>query len=345
MGHLLTDTDRQSLFRLRPQEKNTKHFVRLSALLMMDAGRTYEDIELALGVSATTLTRWRKVYVQEGWHAVLEDRYKAYTGKLSVVQCHQVAGYVASRPVHSAQQVADWIAGQWDIKYTVSSVTYLLHRLGFTYKKVKTVGHRADPDKQGAFLERFWQLAGILPEDACIYFLDGVHPTHNVTPHYQWVKKGEQKVVAANTGRRRVNLNGAVNANRPQEVIIHECERVNAGSTVALCKKIREHRPKGLKVIINDNAGYYRSRAFQEWIEDQDDFIQVFLPAYSPNLNIIERLWKWMKKQVCRRFYAKFSDFRRALLDFFEGLSQQGDQLRRLLTLQFELLPTPVVNK
>jgi transposase len=204
------------------------------------------------------------------------------------------------------------------------------------------VGHKADPDKQEAFVERFWELESVLNEDAGIYFLDGVHPTHNVLPHYQWIKKGEEKIVPANTGRQRVNINGAVNGRSPEQVIIHECERVNAESTIALCEKIRAHQPKGLKVLITDNAGYYRSKAFGDWVEKQDDFLQVFLPSYSPNLNIIERLWGLMKEKVCTQFYAHFSDFRKALHEFFESLSEQGDTLRKLLTLKFEILPKPV---
>ena len=73
------------------------------------------------------------------------------------------------------------------------------------------------------------------------------------------------------------------------DVITHECANVNADSTIALYKAILERHPKAENIyIITDNARYYRNKKRREWVEGTK-IKQIFLPPYSPNLNLIER--------------------------------------------------------
>ena len=65
----------------------------------------------------------------------------------------------------------------------------------------------------------------------------------------------------------------------------------------------------------------------------------LFLPSYAPNLNLIERLWKFMKKELMRnQYYEKFSDFKNAVSQFFENLDQYRGKLVTLLTMNFHIL-------
>ena len=65
----------------------------------------------------------------------------------------------------------------------------------------------------------------------------------------------------------------------------------------------------------------------------------VFLPPYAPNLNLIERLWKFMKKKVLyNQYYEKFSEFRKAMLKFFENMEEYESELSTLLTNNFRIL-------
>jgi transposase len=76
-----------------------------------------------------------------------------------------------------------------------------------------------------------------------------------------------------------------------------------------------------------------------------------FLPPYSPNLNPIERLWKWMKERVIyNTYYREFEDFRAAVLGFFkvlEGLDHEsilGKCFRSRVRDKFRPLGAPVTN-
>jgi len=86
----------------------------------------------------------------------------------------------------------------------------------------------------------------------------------------------------------RVNINGAYDI-AAHKVIIREDESINSQSTIALLEQMLKEQPLGLLYIILDNAKYYRSRIVKDFLEKNQRIQFVFLPPYSPNLNLIER--------------------------------------------------------
>jgi len=65
----------------------------------------------------------------------------------------------------------------------------------------------------------------------------------------------------------------------------------------------------------------------------------LFLPPYSPNLTLIERLWRFLKKIVLyNQYYEKFADFKQAILNFFKNIKQYKAELGSLTTLKFHTL-------
>ena len=133
--------------------------------------------------------------------------------------------------------------------------------------------------------------------------LHGTHPQHNTHCAHGWIKRGQNKEIKTNSviqlgGRQRVNINGVVNAHDPTDVVIEESSSINAQSTIALLKKL-EQKNKSLQriFVVADNARYYRNRKVKAFLETSKVQI-IFLPPYSPNLNLIERLWRFLKKIV-----------------------------------------------
>ena len=93
------------------------------------------------------------------------------------------------------------------------------------------------------------------------------------------------------------------------------------------------------------SAPYYHSRLLQEWLEGQPLIKQWFLPTYSPNLNIIERLCRFMKKQaIGLSFYPTYTAIKSSILHFFEHLDNYEYELKHLLTLKFHILHSPLAN-
>jgi len=199
---------------------------------------------------------------------------------------------------------------------------------------------KANEEAQREFLEELAKLKKkIKPEDK-LYYVDGVHPQHNSLPSYGWLPKGEETKLKSNTGRQRANINGALNADT-HEVIIQETVTLNAETTIKFFKQI-ENKNKDAKSIylILDNAGYYKGEKIREYLKTSKIKL-IFLPPYAPNLNLIERLWKFFKKKILyNRYYKTFAEFRDACLGFFKksNLRKFKKELNSLLIDNFQIV-------
>jgi transposase len=213
-----------------------------------------------------------------------------------------------------------------------------LNRIVFTYKKTKEVPCECSGEKQQAFMEELSGVFGELDEETVVYYADGVHPTHNSRSTYARIEKGKEFEQPTVSGRDRVNINGLVNARDVTDVIAVDCQSVNAQSTRELYQKARERHPEAKKIyIISDNARYYKNAELTKWIQGTN-IEQIFLPPYSPNLNLIERLWRFLRKKVINTHFYRTKDlFRQAIHLFFENIGVYKSELESLLTLNFRL--------
>ena len=178
-----------------------------------------------------------------------------------------------------------------------------------------------------------------------VYFADGVHPTHNSRSTYAWIEKGKEFQQPTVSGRDRLNINGLLNAYDVTDVIALDCECVNAESTKELHELALKKHPNAKNIyIISDNARYYHNKELQNWVED-NRIKQIFLPPYSPNLNLIERLWKFLRKKVINTgFYRNKTEFRDAIRNFFDNIHTYKKELESLLTLNFRLINSQTIS-
>ena len=170
------------------------------------------------------------------------------------------------------------------------------------------------------------------PKDVAVFFVDAVHAVHNTLSGYGWIKKGKDKYIQSNTGRSRLNIHGAMNAETFETVTISSEENVNADSTIQLFEYLETLYPLApIIYIILDNARYHFSKPVQEWLKASRIKL-AFLPAYSPELNLIERLWKVFKKNVLyNKFYETFADFKKACRGFFENQDKHYDEILSIM--------------
>lgn len=144
----------------------------------------------------------------------------------------------------------------------------LLHRLNFECKKPQLVPGKANAENQESFLKNLRMLEEQLSETDQLVYIDGVHPQHNSKPSYGWFEKGAKALLKANTGRQRININGALNANN-LEVTTVTADSINAESTIDLFQKLEERYPYAKRIItICDNASYYRSKLVSEYLKN-----------------------------------------------------------------------------
>jgi transposase len=327
--------------RLKALQKNTKlsrrRYRKVTVLVMLHQGYTVEMIEGALGLDDNTIRRYWEGYEDKGIETYLADHYVPYSGKLSEEQEEQLTAELEEYLYEDVKPVIEWVREQFGVTYTQSGMRDLLHRLGFVYKQTKGVPSKADEAKQVAFLEE--QLPALLEEveagDAVVYYADGCHPTHNTKTGRGWIRKGQDFEVDCNSGRKRVNINAAVNAMKPEHLVYDIAESINAQSTQRLCRKLLRKYPGKTIYLICDNARYNRNKMLQEWAENQR-IAFVFLPSYSPNLNLIERLWRLMRKKIINSlYYDTYSKFKSSVISFLDNTKTHKAEIRSLLTLNF----------
>jgi len=175
------------------------------------------------------------------------------------------------------------------------------------------------------------------PFDTEVLFVDAVHPEHNGMAAYGWIKRGQKRELKTNSGRQRLNLHGALNAKTYQVTVI-ESSTVNYESTLNLFQTIEQAYPLAKRILlIVDNARYHFAKGVLEYLKSSRIEL-VPLPSYSPNLNLIERLWKFFKKKVFyNKYYENLKTFRQACIYFFSHINDVRDEMISFIGSDFEL--------
>lgn len=178
-------------------------------------------------------------------------------------------------------------------------------------------------------------------QEQVLLFLDPMHQIHNNENDYSWQLKGLEgtKQVLANTGRKRLNIIGAINPVSLQPTIILTEENCSAEVIEAFLEevKIQYSQAKTICVIL-DNARYQRSNLVQTTAKFLNIDL-IYLPPYSPNLNLIERLWRYFKKEVMKnKYYADYATFENAVETFFSQFQDRMKDLKPLLNFKFGVI-------
>jgi len=313
---------------------------RIKAVVLLCTGWTAEEVAEVLFVEPNTVRNHFKCY-REGGLEALAGIGTGVGGSACALNAEQLAildVHLQENLYLSAKAIAHWVEETFDVSYTESGMTAVLHRLGYVYKKPKLVPGKADPQAQKEFLVEYENINRNKGENDPVYFMDAVHPQHNPVIACGWIKRGEEQDVPSNTGRRRVNINGAIDLQSLEPVVRFD-DTINADSTIALFKQLEILNVLAVCIyVICDNARYYHSKAVQEYLKTSRIKL-VFLPPYAPNLNLIERLWKFFKKKILyNHYYETFDEFRAACDEFFRNPRKYHRELRSLLTENFAIV-------
>lgn len=338
MDHQISHEDFKELRKIQKKtDLHPRRYKKVTVLIMLYQKHSVSVIEAALGLDDNTIRRYAKGYEKRGLKNYLKDGYIPYSGRLDNEQEKQLVGHLDTFLYSTVSSVCAYVKAEFEEEYSVSGMTDLLHRLGFSYKKTKAVASKADEGAQVTFLEETLPplLEQVEKGQAVVYYADGCHPTHNTKTSRGWIRRGEDFVIDCNSGRKRVNINGAVNAVKPEHLVYEVTETVNAQSTQRICRRLIKKHPAKIIYFICDNARYNRNKMLQDWAKNQRiEFI--YLPPYSPNLNLIERLWKLMKsKAINSTYYEKYEEFRNGIMNFLSNSKKYKSEIRNLLTLNF----------
>ena len=329
-----------SLKKAHRAAKKKRDAYRINTIVLLGTGWTIREVAEALFLDDETIRNYLKRYKTGKLNSLLDDNDKGYSGKLCGLEIVQLDEHLKENTYLSTKEVVSYVIKRFKVKYSVSGMTGLLHRLGYVYKKPKLVPGKADTKAQEEFIASYRELKETKGATDPISFMDGTHPQHNSVVAYGWIKKGTTKEIKSNTGRRRLNINGAFGIENTS-ISVDYGTSINAQSTISLLKKVElKHTEAETIYVICDNARYYRSRKVTEYLETSKVEL-MFLPPYSPNLNLIERLWKYFHKIVLyNKYYETYHEFQKSCKSFFRNIKRYKKDLASLLTENFKIIRT-----
>jgi transposase len=175
-------------------------------------------------------------------------------------------------------------------------------------------------------------------QERSVYFVDAAHFVLGSFIGCLWCIA--RIFIPSSSGRSRYNVLGVIDAVTHQLITVCNETYINACSVCELLHKIREVSVNEIPItLVLDNARYQRCALVKE-LADKLKIEMLFLPSYSPNLNLIERLWKWVKKDCLYcKYYECFDKFKEAISQSLLQVSkaERKKEMDSLLALNFQL--------
>jgi transposase len=235
MNVSLTPAERAQLQQWQKQRRDNDGYVKVTVMLLLDKGRSAGSIADDLGLDEATVYRYTCAFADLGLAKYLAHEQPGYWGLLTSAQLAHLCQEVNAQLYTDCKALQDWLLRTYRVAYSRSGLTDLLHRLGFTYKRTTPVPCLADAQAQADFLDELAVLETHVERgEAVLYYADAAHPTHNTRCTRAWCAVGKERALLTVSGRERVNLNAALNAYKPTQVLLDETSCVNAQSTIRL---------------------------------------------------------------------------------------------------------------
>lgn len=328
----LTNEEVQELRFAHKSAKHKRDAYRINAVILLGTGWLLSEVVDALLLDDETLRKYVENYRAGGLKKLLDNNYKGGFQKLSIQDCDALSAELEQNIYLNTKSICEYVFAKFNTKYSISGMTALLHRLGYVYKKPKLVPANPDEDAQEYFLQEYIRFMKNKRENDAVFFVDAVHPTWNSMATYGWMKKGMIRELKSNSGREKVNIHGAMNAETFETTIISSESNVNSDSTIALFEALETTYKLAANIyVILDNARYHFSASVMEYVATSR-IKMIFLPSYSPELNLIERLWKVFKKNVIyNKFYSSFKEFKKSCMHFFMNQSDHLEEIQLIM--------------
>jgi transposase len=315
---------------------------KLMALRMHELNVPHGSIAKTLNVSDDTITNYVKLYQEEGLSGVFENRYYQATSQVEPF-LDEIRQSLDDEPVSSAKEGAQRIDQLTKIQLSETQARRIMKKLGLQYRKTAGIPGKADPQLQWDFLEN--ELLPRLEEaqkgQRRVFFVDAAHFVLGAFLGMIWCFR--RLFIRTSSGRQRYNVLGAVETRDHEMVTVRTTESINAQTVCQLARDIDEKYPGEPITLVLDNARYQRNRQVTELAAELGIEL-LYLPTYSPNLNLIERVWKLVKSKCLRnRYYEDFGKFRGAIDSFLDSLNGSTKiLLESLLTEKFHI---PIIPK
>jgi transposase len=316
---------------------------RMTILWLKHQGFTHEDIAAGADVSRSSVQRTLSAYVQGGLDRIRQVPAKASHSELDD-QRASLEELFGKQPPRSVKEAQYLIKQHTGIHRGLTQVRHFLHRLELKPRKVAAI---PVPPKatlqehvktQAEFLEN--QLQPRLEEARQgrrqLYFVDASHFVFATFLGVVWC--WARQCIRAASGRKRYNVLAALDAVSHRLIQVSNHSYINAESVCLLLRAVATAAVPGVPItLVLDNARYQKCALVAD-LAKQLGIELLYLPSYSPNLNLIERVWKFVKAECLRStYYANYEGFTTAIQQCLDELpTKHKAAMDSLLTHNFQ---------
>ena len=323
----------------RGQERLIRH---LSALLAVGRRVSVAQVAQEVGVSVSTVYRWVAAFAVRGWASLVYGTSPGRPSKLTPTQKERLKAVVAAGPLAAGYPSGCWstlllqdlIRREFGVLYNSHYRSTLLHTLGFSYQKARSLSDHRDAQRRRAWLEQEWPQI-VRQARACgalLLFGDEASFAQWGSLSYTWAVRGQQPTVLTCGKRKAYKVFGLIDYFSGRLFCQGQTARFTSASYCAFLATVLASTTSPL-VLIQDGARYHTSAETKEFFATHAARLSVYqLPSYSPDYNPIEHLWKNMKKRTTHNRY--FPEFDLVCTSVEEGLAHfqaHPDEVVRLM--------------
>jgi len=309
---------------------------KMEVLWLKSLNYSHKEIRKIAKISKGTLCCYLKIYQEGGIEKLKELNFHQPKSELNK-HTKTIEKYFEKHPPTTVKEAMAKIEELTGIKRSETQINHFLKKIGMTCRKVGMLPSKVDIDEQDQFKKT--KLEPVLEKayrrEHSVYFIDAAHFV--LAPFLGYLWRFCRLFIKAPAGRKRFNVLGALNAITHQLVTVTNDSYINSFSVCELFWKLRKMQPNQPITVVLDNARYQKCELVFGCAETLN--IQLlYLPSYSPNLNLIERVWKFVKKKcLYSKYYSSFDTFKNAISDCLaQTHNTYKKELDSLLTLKFQ---------
>lgn len=307
-----------------------------SVYLKATLNRNNAAFSRVVGLHYNSVGYWLKAYRNKGYEALLSNHYGKRHSDLENYAEIILSSFQKQPPLTSAE-ASGRIREMTGINRSSQQVRTFMKRHRLKFIKCGHIPAKADCNSQHQWVETNLRpvIEAAQRGEVHLLFCDAAHFILQPFLCSFWCTI--RILIKASAGRNRMNVLGAVNAIAKEVTTMVNTTYITSTTLLEFLKVLKgKYRDKPIAIVL-DNARYQRCFLVTAFAKSLGIHL-IFLPPYSPNLNIIERLWKFTKKEILYgKYYDKPASFHRSIENFFGSINLNcKEKLSSLLSLKFQ---------
>lgn len=327
----------ESVAALQELQMHPHHVVRRRALMLILKSQRIAHYKIAqvTDVCENTVRHCLETYQQGGLERLKTLNFHQPQSRLKSFET-EVRDYFEKTPPATITQACADIEKRTGVSIKNTQMRAYIKSIGVRHRKVNSIPAKANIEAQKKFHDEELQprLEEAKAGERTVYFVDAAHFVLGAFLGYLW--SFVRLFVKTSSGRQRFNVLGALNAITKELITITNDTYITSLQVCELIREIAKNAATPVTLVL-DNARYQRCHVVMALAKELGIEL-LFLPPYSPNLNLIERLWKLVKKECLYSiYYENFALFHQAIQTFLTTMNHtHQEKLQSLLTLNFQ---------